>query len=412
MNETLLSGFEDLPHSDQRALVDFCMDRNNWARPQKKKMIAAAAASAAFDAATDNDTTQDVHPEAAPSSMAAGATAGADAASSLSSANTTAVSAELKRKVFVIPKPGQDGASSASVFAGKTFVLTGVFPEVGGGTGLGMGKDRVKAMIQAFGGRVTGSISGKTDVLVVGKEPGMSKVSKARAKPKILLASIHDLKLGLDTGCEALEDFEASKREEPMLIKDFSSGYQFQATKEYNGLALQASKKDLAIAMGFQLPAAENVEGAAEAPLSIEDDPRKPAATNKRKAVKDEPTSNDDSDTKPDAKATKKRKATAKATKKKPSSTSTAMVVATKKKPKAKATKKKGAAKKKAASPAASDEEEADIITCDNCAADCTDESWFVAFKEEDYCPDCYENDKDSLYLEGAVYQRNGENVA
>lgn len=62
---------------------------------------------------------------------------------------------------FVIPKPGVNGAISG-VLDGKKFVLTGVFPEIGGGSGLNMGKDRMKEMIESFGGKVTGSVSGKT----------------------------------------------------------------------------------------------------------------------------------------------------------------------------------------------------------------------------------------------------------
>jgi hypothetical protein len=30
--------------------------------------------------------------------------------------------------------------------------------------------------VESFGGRVTSAVSGKTDILLVGKEPGMSKV--------------------------------------------------------------------------------------------------------------------------------------------------------------------------------------------------------------------------------------------
>ena len=82
---------------------------------------------------------------------------------------------------FVIPKPGVSGVEGC--MAGLTCVSTGIFPEVGGGSGLNLGKDRVKAMVQSFGGRVTGSVSGKTNILIVGKQPGMSKVSKARANP-------------------------------------------------------------------------------------------------------------------------------------------------------------------------------------------------------------------------------------
>ena len=73
----------------------------------------------------------------------------------------------------------------AGSLKGKTFVLTGVFPEVGGGAGLDLGKARLKAAVEAFGGRVTGAISGKTDFLLVGKSPGFSKVSKARAAGKV-----------------------------------------------------------------------------------------------------------------------------------------------------------------------------------------------------------------------------------
>jgi hypothetical protein len=79
---------------------------------------------------------------------------------------------------FVVPRPGFNGALAGS-FSGKTFVLTGVFPELGGGAGLDMGKARCIAMIESFGGRVTGSVSGKTNYLVVGRSPGASKVSKA-----------------------------------------------------------------------------------------------------------------------------------------------------------------------------------------------------------------------------------------
>ncbi|KAI9011624.1 hypothetical protein DFJ74DRAFT_645598 [Hyaloraphidium curvatum] len=82
---------------------------------------------------------------------------------------------------LVLPRPGV-GNAIAGAFAGQTFVLTGIFPEVGGGAGLDLGKGRTRAFIESFGGRVTGSVSGKTTYLVVGKEPGYSKVSQAEGK--------------------------------------------------------------------------------------------------------------------------------------------------------------------------------------------------------------------------------------
>jgi DNA ligase (NAD+) len=56
-------------------------------------------------------------------------------------------------------------------FAGKTFVLTGTLPT--------LKRDEAKALIQKSGGKITDSISRKTDFLVVGADAG-SKLEKAR----------------------------------------------------------------------------------------------------------------------------------------------------------------------------------------------------------------------------------------
>ena len=63
------------------------------------------------------------------------------------------------------PGKGQDGSLS-----GKTFVLTGTLPS--------MTRDEAKDLIQAKGGKVTGSVSGKTSYLVAGAKAG-SKLAKA-----------------------------------------------------------------------------------------------------------------------------------------------------------------------------------------------------------------------------------------
>ena len=50
----------------------------------------------------------------------------------------------------MIPKPG---IGVEGCMAGLTCVSTGIFPEVGGGSGLNLGKDRVKAMVQSAAAR-------------------------------------------------------------------------------------------------------------------------------------------------------------------------------------------------------------------------------------------------------------------
>ncbi len=62
-------------------------------------------------------------------------------------------------------QPAEDGK-----LGGKTFVITGTLSE--------MTRDEAKAEIQALGGKVTGSVSSKTDFLVAGEKAG-SKLAKA-----------------------------------------------------------------------------------------------------------------------------------------------------------------------------------------------------------------------------------------
>lgn len=68
-----------------------------------------------------------------------------------------------------------DEAGSAAVpqtLLGKTFVLTGTLPT--------LSRDQAKALIESAGGKVSGSVSKKTDFVVAGVEAG-SKLDKARA---------------------------------------------------------------------------------------------------------------------------------------------------------------------------------------------------------------------------------------
>jgi DNA ligase (NAD+) len=63
-------------------------------------------------------------------------------------------------------------AQTPQPLAGQTFVITGTLPS--------MSRDDAQALIEAHGGKVTDSVSKKTDYLVVGESPG-SKLAKAQA---------------------------------------------------------------------------------------------------------------------------------------------------------------------------------------------------------------------------------------
>ena len=72
-------------------------------------------------------------------------------------------------------KPASEKAAMAAttkgIFASKTFVLTGTLPT--------LTREEATAKIEALGGKVSGSVSKKTDFVLAGEDAG-SKLEKAR----------------------------------------------------------------------------------------------------------------------------------------------------------------------------------------------------------------------------------------
>ena len=83
---------------------------------------------------------------------------------------------------------GEDGNTPliATAITGKTFVVTGTLPT--------LKRDEAKAMIQKAGGKVTDSVSKKTNYLVVGEDAG-SKLEKAQTLGVTLLSEDEFLQL-------------------------------------------------------------------------------------------------------------------------------------------------------------------------------------------------------------------------
>jgi hypothetical protein len=249
MNEVLLSGVSELTPESKQLFVEHVMDKVNWAKLVKRK----------------------------PKNKDDGDEALTEVEKVEKQEKNAAVVIHGKHKaseVFVVPVPGKNGAL-ANMLEGKRVVLTGTFPEVGGGTALNLGKEKVKRMIEAFGGKVTGSVSGKTDILIVGKDPGFSKVSQSKSKG-IQLIALKDMK-------EAIEGGRLEDAPRPGAIMNFSSGYVSRLTGA-NGLALTASDEALAFASSVQVPEIE----AATMKRLAGDETNKPAKkkSKKKKAPK------------------------------------------------------------------------------------------------------------------------------
>jgi len=88
----------------------------------------------------------------------------------LSDERTLALIADLRARGLRFELDESERRAGAGPLEGKTFVLTGTLP--------GLSREQATALIKGAGGKVTGSVSKKTDFVVAGDSPG-SKLARA-----------------------------------------------------------------------------------------------------------------------------------------------------------------------------------------------------------------------------------------
>ena len=80
---------------------------------------------------------------------------------------------KLRKAGVRLAEEGREEAEERALpLVGKAFVITGTLPS--------MSRQEATALIERYGGKVTNSVSSKTDYLVVGESPGRTKYHKAQ----------------------------------------------------------------------------------------------------------------------------------------------------------------------------------------------------------------------------------------
>jgi DNA ligase (NAD+) len=91
-------------------------------------------------------------------------------AESLADERTWELIGKLRSKGLRLEQDASERRAEGGPLEGRTLVLTGTLPE--------LTREQAAALIKAAGGKVTNSVSKKTDYVVAGESPG-SKLAKA-----------------------------------------------------------------------------------------------------------------------------------------------------------------------------------------------------------------------------------------
>jgi DNA ligase (NAD+) len=86
---------------------------------------------------------------------------------------------------------GEEDRPKAGPLTGNTYVITGTLEQ--------FSRDQAAAALEELGAKITNSVSKKTTALIVGEEPGNSKLTKAQREGVALLTEQELLKL-LESG--------------------------------------------------------------------------------------------------------------------------------------------------------------------------------------------------------------------
>jgi len=134
--------------------------------------VGSVTAEALADHFGSIDELHEADPEAIEEVEGVGPVMAVQIAESLADEATWALVEKLRQKGLRLEADASERRASGGPLEGKTVVLTGTLPE--------LTREEAEALVKGAGGKVTSSVSKKTDYVVAGESPG-SKLAKAEA---------------------------------------------------------------------------------------------------------------------------------------------------------------------------------------------------------------------------------------